>query len=86
MYSTKKGHQWYFGMKVHTGVDAGSRYVHMITGTSANVHDVTQTYALIRDDAEVRYGDPGYLGVERCSAIDEHLLQVDFRINQLPAA
>jgi IS5 family transposase len=26
MHQTKKGNQWYFGMKCHTGVDAGSGY------------------------------------------------------------
>ena len=34
-------------MKVHAGVDAGSGYVHTITGTSANMHDVTETANLI---------------------------------------
>lgn len=42
MHQTKKGNQWYYGMKVHSGVDAGSGYVHTITGTSANVHDVEE--------------------------------------------
>lgn len=32
MHSTEKGGQWYFGMKVHAGADAGSGYVHTITG------------------------------------------------------
>ena len=36
MHQTKKGNQWYFGMKIHSGVDAGSGYVHTITGTAAN--------------------------------------------------
>ena len=34
MHQTKKGNQWYHGMKVHAGVDAGSGYVHTITGTT----------------------------------------------------
>ena len=37
MHQTKKGNEWYFGMKIHAGVDAGSGYVHTITGTSANI-------------------------------------------------
>jgi len=88
MHSTKKGNQWHFGMKVHAGVDAGSGYVHTITGTAANVHDVTQAHALIRDDDEVGYGDSGYLGVEKRSEIrdDEHLSKVDFRINKRPSS
>ena len=52
MHQTKKGNEWYFGMKVHAAVDAGSGYVHTITGTSANMHDVTETANLIRKDDE----------------------------------
>jgi hypothetical protein len=35
-------------MKVHAGVDAGTGYVHTLTGISANMHDVTETSKLIR--------------------------------------
>lgn len=88
MHSTKKGGQWYFGMKVHAGVDAGSGYVHTIIGTSANVHDVTQPHALIREDDGVVSGDSGYLGVEKRQEIreDERLSKVDFRINRRPGS
>ena len=61
MHQTKKGNQWYFGMKVHSGVDAGSGYVHTITGTAANVHDVNETEKLIRDDDKLFTGIPGTL-------------------------
>lgn len=64
MHQTKKGSQWYFGMKVHAGVDAGSGYTHTVTATPANVHDVTETSKLIREDDEVAYGVSGYSGVE----------------------
>lgn len=40
MHQTKKGNQWYYGMKIHAGVDAGSGYVHIITATAANIHDI----------------------------------------------
>lgn len=88
MHSTKKGGQWYFGMKVHAGVDAGSGHVHTITGTSANVHDVTQTHALIREDDEVASGDSDSLGVEKRQEIreDERLSNVDFRITRRPGS
>ena len=46
MHQTKKGNQWHFGMKVHVGADAGSGYVHDITGTAANVHDITEAHKL----------------------------------------
>ena len=52
MHQTKKGNQWYHGMKVHAGVDAGSGYVHTITGTAANVHDIDETVNLLREDDE----------------------------------
>ncbi len=89
MHQSKKGNQWYFGMKVHAGVDAGSGYVHTITGTAGNVHDVTETPNLIREDDEVVYGDSGYLGApERVNPLrDEHELpEVEFRINFRPSS
>jgi IS5 family transposase len=46
MHQTKKGNQWYFGMKAHIGVDADSGLVHSVVGTAANVSDVTQAHAL----------------------------------------
>ena len=42
MHQTRKGNQWYFGMKAHIGVDADSGLVHTVTTTPANVADVTQ--------------------------------------------
>ena len=48
MHQTKKGNQWYFGMKIHIGVDAGSGMVHNIEASSANVHDVDVAPKLIR--------------------------------------
>jgi IS5 family transposase len=42
MHQTRKGNQWYFGMKAHIGVDAESGLVHTVLGTAANVNDVTQ--------------------------------------------
>ena len=88
MHQTKKGNEWYFGMKVHAGVDAATGYVHSLTGTSANMHDVSETSKLIRKDDHVVYGDSGYLGApERPEIInDETLSQVEFRINKRPSS
>lgn len=89
MHQSKKGNQWYFGMKVHAGVDAGSGYVHTITGTAGNVHDVTETPNLIREDDEVIYGDSGYLGApERVNPLrdENELPEVEFRINLRPSS
>jgi IS5 family transposase len=39
MHQTRKGKQWYFGMKLHIGVDSQSGLAHSAVVTSANVHD-----------------------------------------------
>ena len=88
MHQTKKGNQWYHGMKVHAGVDAGSGYVHTITGTAANVHDIAETVNLLREDDEVCYGDSGYSGVEKRPEIqkNEHFRNIEFRTNVRPSS
>ena len=88
MHQVKKGNQWYFGMKIHAGVDAGSGYVHTITATSASVHDVNEAEHLIREDDNVMYGDSGYLNVEKhMNSVDpEHLSTMEFRINVRPSS
>lgn len=65
MHQTKKGNQWYFGMKAHIGVDAQSGLVHSVTGTAANVADIAQTHALLHGQEKAAYADAGYLGVEK---------------------
>jgi len=65
MHQTKKGNQWYFGMKAHIGVDTDSGLVHTVTTTPANVADVTQTGALLHGDEEVVYADAGYTGAAK---------------------
>ncbi|WP_339118463.1 IS5 family transposase [Halomonas sp. BMC6] len=63
MKQTKKGNQWYFGMKAHIGVDAVTGLTHSVAATSANVADVTMTSELVRDDDKRVYGDAGYTGM-----------------------
>ncbi|WP_217478564.1 IS5 family transposase, partial [Pararobbsia alpina] len=65
MHQTKKGNQWYFGMKAHVGVDAESGVVHTVIGTAANVSDVTQAGALLHGQETVAFGDAGYQGVDK---------------------
>lgn len=86
MHQTKKGNEWRFGMKCHVGVDAGTGYIHTITATSANVHDITETSKLLRADDEVVYGDSGYTGIEKRDEIknNENFSKIDFRINRRP--
>ena len=87
MHQTQKGHQWYHGMKIHAGVDAGSGYVHTITATPANVHDIREASKLIREDDYVVYGDSGYTSLEKRPEIisDPHKSQIDYIINRRPS-
>jgi IS5 family transposase len=69
MQQTKKGNQWYFGMKAHIGVDAESGLVHTVIGTAANVHDINAGEALLHGKETDVYADAGYQGIEkRCKA------------------
>jgi IS5 family transposase len=65
MHQTKKGNQWYFGMKAHIGVDTESGLTHTVVTTPANVNDVTQAHALLHGDETDVFGDAGYQGVEK---------------------
>jgi IS5 family transposase len=65
MHQTKKGNQWYYGMKAHIGVDAKSGLVHSVSGTAANVADIAQTHVLLHGQEKEVYADAGYLGVEK---------------------
>jgi len=60
MHQTKKGNQWYFGMKAHIGVDARSGLVHTVGVTTGSVHDAKVMDNLIREDDRAVYGDKGY--------------------------
>ena len=60
MRSSKKGNQWYFGMKAHIGVDAKSGLVHTAGVTTGSVHDAKVMDNLIREDDRAVYGDRGY--------------------------
>jgi IS5 family transposase len=65
MHQTKKGNQWYFGMKAHIGVDADTGVVHSLVTTAANVADVTQAHQLLHGEEKIAFGDAGYQGVEK---------------------
>lgn len=65
MHQTKKGNQWYFGMKVHIGVDKDNGLIHSIATTSANVHDLTPAAELLHGQETVVYADSGYQGIEK---------------------
>jgi len=65
MRQTRKGQQWYFGMKAHIGVDVESGHVHTVTTTPANVGDVTEVDKLLHGQEKTVYADAGYQGAEK---------------------
>lgn len=65
MHQSKKGQQWYFGMKAHIGVDAQSGLVHTVRGTAGNVNDVLEANALLHGQESNVYGDAGYQGADK---------------------
>jgi IS5 family transposase len=65
MKQTKKGNNWYFGMKAHIGVDTHSGLVHTVATTPANVNDLNMAGALLHGEEEAAFGDAGYIGVQK---------------------
>ena len=65
MHSSKKGNQWYFGMKAHIGVDADSGLVHTVRGTSGHVSDISEGNTLLHGQESIAFGDAGYQGIEK---------------------
>jgi len=60
MRQTRKGKQWYFGMKLHIGVDSQSGLTHSAVVTSANVHDKHPLPKLLHGREKRVYGDSAY--------------------------
>ncbi|MCC6967379.1 MAG: IS5 family transposase [Nitrospira sp. NTP2] len=57
MHQTKKGNQWYFGMKAHIGVDSRTKLVHSVAATAANVHDSQVLPELLHGQETRVWGD-----------------------------
>ncbi|MEB1941265.1 MULTISPECIES: IS5 family transposase [Xanthomonas] len=60
MHQTRKGQQWYFGMKLHIGVDSRTGLAHSAAVTAANVHDKHLLEDLLHGDERRVYGDSAY--------------------------
>jgi IS5 family transposase len=60
MHQTRKGQQWYFGMKLHIGVDSQSGLAHSAVVTPANVHDKHPLPKLLHGNEQRVYGDSAY--------------------------
>jgi IS5 family transposase len=62
MHQTRKGNQWYFGMKAHIGVDSKEGIVHSLCSTAASVSDVHMLPDLLHGAERKVWGDGGYQG------------------------
>jgi IS5 family transposase len=62
MCQTRKGNQWYFGMKAHIGVDSATKVIHSVVATAANVADCTILPDLLHGDETRVWGDQAYRG------------------------
>jgi transposase, IS5 family len=60
MHQTRKGQQWYFGMKMHIGVDSQTGLTHSAVVTAANVHDKHPLPDLLHGNEQRVYGDSAY--------------------------
>ncbi|MFZ3585296.1 IS5 family transposase, partial [Loktanella sp. DJP18] len=68
MSSTKKGNDWFFGMKAHIGVDAESGVTHSLDTSTARVHDSQVWDALLHGNETSVWADKGYVSAERAAA------------------
>src|SRR5437667_9904942 len=62
MHQTKKGNQWYFGMKAHIGVDSRTKLIHAAVATPASVADSTVLPDLLHGKETRVWGDQAYRG------------------------
>ncbi len=62
MHQTKKGNQWYFGMKAHLGVDSRTKLIRAVVATPANVADGRVLPELLHGKETRVWGDQAYRG------------------------
>ena len=89
MHQTRKGNQWFFGLKAHIGVDRDSGLVHTVVTTAANVADVTQTHGLLHGKETAVFADAGYTGADKRQdlkgkRIDWHIAERRHKVKALP--
>ena len=66
MHQTRKGNQWYFGMKAHIGVDSRTKQIHHVVAAAANAHDSTMLGELLHGNETRVWGDSAYT-VQNCA-------------------
>ena len=75
MHQTRKGNQWYFGMKAHIGADLHSGAVHSLSCTAANVADIVETANLLHGREKTVFADAGYIGADKRPELKDHDVQ-----------
>ena len=71
MHQSKKGNQWYFGMKLHIGADSKTGLVHSASVTAGNVHDSQELPSLLHGEETRLYGDSAYRGEKQKERLKE---------------
>jgi transposase, IS5 family len=83
MHQTRKGKQWYFGMKAHVGVDSRTKLIHTAVVTPANVADATVLPELLHGEERKVWGDQAYCGqsevIEQCAPLAQDCTQRRYR-------
>src|ERR1700693_1182607 len=83
MHQTRKGKQWYFGMKAHVGVDSKTKIIHSAVVTAANIADCTVLPELLHGEETKVWGDQGYRGqsevIRQCSPRGQDCTQRRYR-------
>ena len=72
IHQTNKGNKWYFGMKMHIGVDGSFGLMHSVATTPANVSDITVADQLLHGDEKTVWGDAGSTGTEKREEYKDH--------------
>ena len=80
MHQTRKGNQWYFGMKAHIGADRDSKLVQTVVVTAANASDISKTAELLHGRETQVHADAGYTGVEKREEIAALQRGIDWQI------
>jgi len=62
MHQTRKGKQWYFGLKAHIGVDSKEGHVHSLCTSAASVADKHLLPELLHGEERKVWGDGAYQG------------------------
>ncbi len=82
MKQTRKGNQWYFGMKLHIGSDTKGR-VHRVVATNAAAADITQLNELLHGEERSVFGDQAYW--KEADRQQFEAAGVRYRMNRRPA-